>query len=312
MTSQAVDTLAKPHNVSEIASIAECLTESLCPVLLLQSGFKRPVTDAGKSWVVLDDPAEVDQAILKRTLGPDRVPNLGLLLHPRSDSSIICIDVDGSTPEVVARFRDLGVSRDDASWRQITGKGNGYLHIFYYWDGDPLPRIANRPDGVPVDLLSNGYAVIAPSNTRYEPDGGGQYRWVEGHSPRDIPVAELQRPPDSLIDWWLQRSKDPKLPAAEGEITPDGSKAWALVRRTIPESTRNETLTRIAGWLRLYHPPAVVEALLLTVNDARCAPPLSPNEVVGIVRSVARYAQPGVNGHPRAVTPMFYRAEDGE
>jgi hypothetical protein len=52
-----------------------------------------------------------------------------------------------------------------------------------------------------------------------------------------------------------------------------------------------------------------VEALLLVINDSRCRPPLDPKEVQSIVRSIYKYPQPGVNGHPRAVVPSFVRRE---
>ena len=49
--------------------------------------------------------------------------------------------------------------------------------------------------------------------------------------------------------------------------------------------------------------------MLQAWNIGLCQPPLPEEDVHNIVKSVFRYPQPGVNGHPRAVVPIFYREE---
>ncbi len=158
-----------------------------------------------------------------------------------------------------------------------------------------------------MDLLSDGFAVLPPSSTHREPNGGGPYRWVQGHNPRNISLAELLDLPLGLLGWWQQCSDRNSLGVNPGNTAKAG--AWQLLEGPILEGSRNDSLTRIAGWLRLYHPAPVVAALLLTINDARCQPPLDASEVGRIVRSVFKYCQAGVNGHPRAVVPSFIRGE---
>ena len=301
-----------PKLLRDVIESAVTLTENLCPVVFLQPGLKKPLTDDSHTWLTFDDPDVVANAIERRYAEARRIPNLGVLLHPKETSPLICVDVDGSDPRVTEKLQSLGVSRGEENWRQVTGKRNGHFHIFYLWKGDPLPRVTTRPDGLPVDLLSNGYAVVSPSNTCLEPGGGGPYRWVEGHGPTDITLAELEPPPDPLVTWWLERAIGPMHSAIGFTRHSEKTKAWVFLNQPIGQGQRNEILTRIGGWIRLYHPPPVVEAFLLVVNDARCEPPLPKGEVVAIARSVCKYPQPGVNGHPRAVVPMFYRAEDSD
>ena len=84
--------------------------------------------------------------------------------------------------------------------------------------------------------------------------------------------------------------------ASKAPIKPGRNSAWELVGEPIPEGYRNESLTRIAGYLRLYHREQVLEALLIGINKARCQPPLERQEVRVIVKSVFRYAQTGTHG----------------
>ena len=144
--------------LQSVIKTAHHLTENLIPIILLRPGLKRPLTDESGTWLIIDDPDLVATTIEGCYKGDGRIPNIGMLLHPKCDSHIVCVDIDGSNPEVNAKMKAVVVSRDEANWRQITGKGKGHWHLFYFWNGDPLPRIADKPDGLPVDLLSNGYS----------------------------------------------------------------------------------------------------------------------------------------------------------
>jgi len=66
---------------------------------------------------------------------------------------------------------------------------------------------------------------------------------------------------------------------------------------------RNKTLTRIGGYLHNRLPPDWTSALLHAINDARCEPPLDPEEVEGIIRSMCRYPQ-------RHMKPLETRERD--
>ena len=63
-----------------------------------------------------------------------------------------------------------------------------------------------------------------------------------------------------------------------------------LVEEVIPEGSRNATLTSLAGTLRRPgYREDIISLVLKTVNEERCDPPLPPEEVAGIARSVSRY-----------------------
>ena len=292
----------EPADREQVVATARCLTENLVSVIEVRPGLKKPL-HGGDSFGHYDDPDVVDEALRSRP----ELPNIGLLLHPKADSHIVVVDMDG--PAGLARAKELGVSREEGSWQWRSGRGG--ICAAYWWSGAaPLPRVT-RAGGVTLDLLSNGFAIIPPSSTYLYvgEDGrrGGPYRWIEGHSPFDITPPELEPPPDALAEWWQGLGR--KAPADTSELEGRAG-AWALLTEVIAEGGRNDALTRIAGWLRLYHPPPVAEALLLVVNDARCFPPLPPEEVKAIVRSVCKYSQPGVVGHPKALVPSEWERVD--
>ena len=277
--------------------MGEQLIESLVPVVILQHGRKKPMKNDDGSWLTIDDYLRFHDTL--KSLG--KAPNLGVLLHPRQGSGLICLDIDGITPQVRRTLDSLGVSKAGQTWQQRTGKGN--YHVFYRWPGEPLPRII-RADGQPIDLLTNGYALVSPSNTHLEPGGGGSYRWVPGHSPFDISMSELEVTPELLVEWWQTLSSKKAQPDLPG-TTPRRKEAWHLLKKPITEGSRNQSLTRLAGWLRQYFQQEVTLELVGSINQGRCVPPLAIDEVESIVRSVYRYPQRGVSGHPKAIVNPF-------
>lgn len=274
-------------------------------VILLQHGLKKPLKGPDGAWLVLDDPDAVAPAF--EQLPQNNPPNIGVLLAPKCGSSLLVVDVDGAG--AWPKLREFGLSSSGAHWISRTGSGN--WHLFGYWPGPHLPpKRTIRAGGLPLDLLSNGYAVIPPSDTALEPKGGGPYRWVKGHSPTDVPLAELDPLPGALLDWWQALGGVPGPSAPAGERA---GRAWELVKAPIPEGSRHDTLVRVAGWLRIFHPEPVVLALLSCINEARCSPePLPPSETAAIVKSIFRYSQPGANGHPRAAVPRYVRSEQAD
>lgn len=71
----------------------------------------------------------------------------------------------------------------------------------------------------------------------------------------------------------------------------------AIVSKAIPEGTRNETLTKVAGQMRsrgLNENELI--AKLLELNQERCIPPLPTCEVLSIANSINRYT-PSINAH---------------
>ena len=289
---------------SVLSDSAHLLIENMCSLVVIEHGLKIPrKSDTGRIITFREYDPSTDKVF--EGIHP---PNLGIELHPKGGSQIITLDQD--QPEPLPQLRELGVSRSEATWRWRTGRDG--LGVAYRWLGDPLPRVI-RAGGLPLDLLTNGYVIVPPSNTYLFSDDkgrGGPYRWIDDHSPIDIPITELEEPPAALIEWWKAQSKRPPSGVPGNDSQSDHpSRAWRLTTTPIPDGQRNDSLARIAGWLRQYHPEPVVVALLVAVNDARCDPPLSAEEVAGIAASICRYPQTGVNGHPKAIVNPWREGE---
>lgn len=145
-----------------------------------------------------------------------------------------------------------------------TKNGGGAHYLFRAPDGKPLKCSASKLGGGLDIRTDGGYIVWWPAH------GGG----VEhADTVADVPA------------WLLDALQEPapRKPAPASDAT-DGD---------IAESTRNDTLTRIAGKLRRAGLDAAsIEAALQIENEAKCKPPLSPDEVAGIARSIGNY-QPG-------------------
>ncbi len=141
-----------------------------------------------------------------------------------------------------------------------------------------------------VDVrTTGGYVLVPPSRTQH-----GQYRWIRTLVPPD----QLPFPPA-----WLAEALD-RLHRAAPRTAGNGT--WDPVAEApvvLQEGQRNSGLASLAGKLRRAGASQEeLEAALLAFNTARCVPPLSEREVLGIARSISRY--------PPAETlpPVFRRA----
>lgn len=206
-----------------------------------------------------------------------------------STSGILVLDVDvqhGGSDSLADIERQYGPLPETVE--VITGGGGRHLYFRY-------PNVAVLSSagklGRGLDVRGESAYVVAPPSLHAS---GRLYVWEAAHHPDDMPLAD---PP-----LWLGKLLV-RMPECGRDSDP--SPAWRQLLSPISKGTRNATLTSIAGWLRLYHPRGVVQALLMDVNLAQCQPPLEEGEVSRIVRSVFRYDQPGVNGHPKAALPRL-------
>jgi hypothetical protein len=263
------------------------IARELCPavpVLRCRPGLKRPWgvaedhPDWGK-WDVCNDPEWAGSSWLK----PE--DNLAVLLGESKLSPIIGVGLDCyKTASVMDRARELGVTFQGNTWSQRTGRG-GYT-IFYLYNGPDLKRDTAGCDGA-LDLLVSGYSLIAPSNTEREPQGGGPYEWMAGHSPLDIPLAALDEPPEDLLLWWQSLSSS-KISSPQRQ-QPEKSRHPEWLTAAIPEGQRNQRLTQIAGyWHRQLPDNVAVRLLVHQANSSQCAPPMRQEEVNGILDSILR------------------------
>lgn len=152
----------------------------------------------------------------------------------------------------------------------ITGGGGRHLYFAH-----PGGRVRNKVGLAPgIDLRGDGGCVVAPPSIH---SSGKAYTWIEGHDPEHAPLA--------LMPGWLLRE-------AIGIKQRFGHTLgyWRnLVREGVPEGERNNTIASMTGHL-LWHgvDPDVIQELLLCWNRVRCHPPLSDEEVVRTIESIAR------------------------
>ncbi len=219
--------------------------------------------------------------------------NIGIVTGPESGLLILDVDYrhDGHTSleELEAQNGPLPDTIEALT-------GGGGRHIYFNYPGHF--RITNSAGklGPGLDIRGEGGYVVAPPSLHIS---GRRYCWEAMHHPDDVTLAD---PPTWLIELVTQ-------PTLRTHGDNERFTAWQHLLDVIPEGTRNNSLTSVAGWLRLYHPKNVVEAMLQVINLARCQPLLEEQEVSRIVSSVFRYSQSGVNGHPKAAVPRYTRNE---
>jgi hypothetical protein len=105
--------------------------------------------------------------------------------------------------------------------------------------------------------------------------------------PRVTPevVREMKARLQPLPDWLL-----PALGCAARNGENGAPRAHVEPGEVIPDGSRDDTLTRMAGAMRAkgFDESAILAALLAT-NETRCVPPLEAGQVEKIARSVSRY-----------------------
>lgn len=228
--------------------------ETTIPVLVARSKSKRPLAGPDGSWLTF---SEWDP--LEKALRQDPNANMGLLLGPEKGSPICAVDIDGQAG--LAWARELGVSSREAVWVARTGSGN--FHVVYHYPDDVDLSRTVRAEGLPLDLLVNGYILVEPSVTK------GPYSWLPGHSPRDIPVSELYPPPKALLDWWCAQSQGGRT---GGHRWQDDELEQTL--QGVPKGQRDAAGYRLAcRYLALGLHPYEVEEFLVAWA-ARCEPPI--------------------------------------
>jgi hypothetical protein len=177
-------------------------------------------------------------------------------------SGVFVVDVDRLealkelTPELLQALRETLTIRTPS----------GGLHFYL----NHVPGITNKRGTLPagIDIRGTGGYVIVPPSEGYTVEHRAQVA--------DAPEQLLEALRDA------PRGKPSAGRTGPESIPDDGG--------PIPDGTRDEALTRIAG--RLHdgtRDAAQLEDDLQVVNEARCIPPLPPEQVRKIARSVYRY-----------------------
>ena len=150
--------------------------------------------------------------------------------------------------------------------------GGGGRHLYFKHPGG---LVRNRVGLAPgVDFRGDGGCIVVPPSIH---PSGNVYRWLKGHGPDDLPVADLPK--------WLLKIIAGKNPTSSHTI-----QYWQqLIREGVPKGERNNTIASLAGHLLWHGVDAdVVQELLLCWNQLRCQPPLNETEVIRTVQSITR------------------------
>lgn len=188
-----------------------------------------------------------------------RAEKIGLPTGSRSD--VFIVDVD--------RLEALGELPQELPETFTVRTPSRGIHFYFNHVEGLTNRTGTLPDG--VDIRGEGGYVIVPPSEGYT---------IERHAP----IADA---PEWLLD--LLKDKPRRVPSGPGRSQTETS-IPDDIGGPIHEGSRDETLTRIAG--RLHdgtRDAAQLEDDLQAVNEARCIPPLPPDQVRKIARSVYRY-----------------------
>jgi hypothetical protein len=177
-------------------------------------------------------------------------------------SGVFVVDVD--------RLEALGELPRELPETLTIRTASGGLHLYFRH----VVGITNKRGGLPagIDVRGDGgYVIVTPS---------------EGYT------VECRAPIADAPEWLLELLRDePRASRDRATSRPQGGDARIPDDGDpIPDGTRNETLARIAG--RLHDGTrdlAQLEDAILDINEARCNPPLPPEQVRRIARSIFRY-----------------------
>lgn len=231
--------------------------------------IKHPAIDGWSRNCVLRSEIRLglEETIRRWWAGEYAGANIGICAGP--DSGIVVLDLDGPEAEaIIAGFPIL------MGPQVQTGKGR-HLYFSYPTDGSNIPSINGlRPK---IDVKASGGYLVAPPSIH---PSGRQYAWVEGTE--YLPLPEI---PAWLMGWISEhtsRTRSSENPVLRQTGTDEND--------LIPEGQRNDTLFRLACSLRRTGLSDVeIEVALQSMNERRCNPPLSLNEIQTLARQAARY-----------------------
>lgn len=200
-----------------------------------------------------------------------RWPDANVGLVTGAVSGVFVLDVDPRHGGAEA-FANLQAENGILPMTLETLTGGGGSHIFFKHPGESVRNIVNLEAG--VDIRGDGGLIILPPSNH---KSGNRYQWGDLTKP---PAAELVDAPP----WLLAKVK----PLQATRIMSTPTDEWLrLIMEGAPEGERNMSAAKLAGLLlRVNLNPGVVGALVLVWND-RNQPPLTHDEVLRTVQSVA-------------------------
>jgi hypothetical protein len=202
-------------------------------------------------------------------------PNVSVKLGP--DSGIIDVEWDDAAGKVTAER--LGVTSVDTP----TYVSSRSEHRLFRFDARLPEQAVIKISGLEVRTgggKKGAQSVFPPSLHA----SGVRYRWKEGFSPEDVPVAEI---PPALMSAIINDTG--------GELTK--APATAILHKVETAGGRHDALLRLSARMSINmldpHDPQEqqdVLAMLRSINQTQCSPPKPDREVEDIWRSSLRWA----------------------
>jgi hypothetical protein len=198
-----------------------------------------------------------------------RWPNANPAMPTGGRSGMFVLDVDrdkwgfGSLEDLEEKHGKL-----PPTWTAKTGGGG--LHYYFKLPAGVEIRNSAGKLGRGLDVRGEGGYVLLPGSTT-----DGEYEVLERHPVADAPA------------WLIQLAQEPAEHEARGRRHRPTALNPNLDDPPILEGERDETLTSIAG--RLHDGTRALpdlEADLMQINEARCVPPVSAQQVTKIARSI--------------------------
>jgi hypothetical protein len=215
----------------------------------------------------------------------NRYPDANIGIPTGEGGGILAIDVD--QPAGLDAFES---EHGELTATRTHSTSNGGMHYLYQYPKGCGIRNSASKLAPGLDVRGEGGYVIVPPSTTTRP-----YEVLDA-----LPLAE---PPAALMEA-LTALQRPRRGASEvGPVTTAGSNAASGTK--IPQGTRDDQLTRIAG--RLHDGTRDFDALaadLMEINAGRCEPPLSDAQVLKIARSI-HGLEPCRPGRPKEVDELI-------
>jgi putative DNA primase/helicase len=263
------------------------------PVLPLRPRSKAPLTKHGYKDATTDE-----RTILSWWT---RWPNANVGVATGAPSGVAVLDVDPRSGGLES-LQELMDRHGPLPQTPIAETGGGGLHYYFAVQGG----VRSRRLAPGLELKADGGYIVTPPSLH---PNGRLYRWLRGHSPKDLPLAELP-------EWILA----PLLSADGARAAPEATEALALPasgdqgapEEVVHEGERHNFLVRLAGKLRAAgFSVEAIESALLIENACRCRPPLPEREVQTIARSFAKYPpRPNLRADGRAPSLGIERLDE--
>jgi putative DNA primase/helicase len=221
-----------------------------------------------------------DESEIRRLWAKRPLANIGIPTGSRT--SLWVVGPDGPAGIEALACLEQQHGSIPATPTQETGSA-GRHHFFLLPAGLRISNARNHR-GVPIDIRGEGGLVVGPGSR----NANGDYRWLPGLSPADVPLAEA---PDWLLEWAGAEPLLAEEPAPDSDPHRNGTAAPSVIDRARAYLTQcppvvahqgGHALTfRVSRVIVWEFGLGVEEGLRLLLSDynPRCEPPWTEKEL---------------------------------